>query len=37
VDPVADGSIQIVVDFVIERAGSEKPCCVAQGLYRFYI
>ena len=34
---VADGSIQIVVDFVVEREGGEKPCCVAQGLYRFYV
>jgi acyl dehydratase len=37
VEIVADGSLQIVVDFVIEREGSEKPCCIAQGLYRFYI
>jgi acyl dehydratase len=37
VETVADGSLQIVVDFVIEREGSEKPCCIAQGLYRFYI
>jgi acyl dehydratase len=36
VETVADGSLQIVVDFVIEREGSDKPCCVAQGLYRFY-
>src|ERR1700683_2224520 len=31
VDAIADGSIQIVVDFVIEREGGEKPCCIAQG------
>ena len=37
VETVADGSVQIVVDFVIEREGGEKPVCVAQGLYRFYI
>ena len=37
VETVADGSVQIVVDFVIEREGGEKPACVAQGLYRFYI
>jgi acyl dehydratase len=37
VETVADGSLQIVVDFVIEREGSEKPCCIAQGLYRFYV
>jgi acyl dehydratase len=37
VETVADGSFQIVVDFVVEREGAEKPCCVAEGLYRFYI
>ncbi|MFI5285567.1 MAG: MaoC family dehydratase [Candidatus Dormibacteria bacterium] len=36
VETVADGGIHIVVDFVIEREGSDKPCCIAQGLYRFY-
>ena len=37
VETAADGSLQVVVDFVIEREGAEKPCCVAQGLYRFYV
>ena len=37
VEHVADGSIQIVVDFVVEREGGEKPCCIAQGIYRFYV
>jgi acyl dehydratase len=37
VETVADGSLQIVVDLVVERDGSEKPCCIAQGLYRFYV
>jgi acyl dehydratase len=37
VETVADGSLQIVVDFVIEREGAEKPACIAQGLYRFYV
>jgi acyl dehydratase len=37
VETVADGSLQIVVDFVIEREGAEKKCCIAQGLYRFYV
>ena len=37
VETVADGSLQIVVDFVIERDGGEKPACVAEGLYRFYV
>jgi acyl dehydratase len=36
VETVADGSAQIVVDFVVEREGGEKPCCIAQGVYRFY-
>ena len=37
VETVTDGSLQIVVDFVVEREGAEKPCCIAQGLYRFYV
>jgi acyl dehydratase len=37
VETVADGSFQIVVDFVIERDGAEKPCCIAEGLYRLYV
>jgi acyl dehydratase len=37
VEPVADGSIQVIADFVVEREGSEKPCCIAQGIYRFYV
>ena len=37
VETVADGSLQIVVDFVIEREGADKPSCIAQGLYRFYV
>ena len=37
VESAVDGSLQVVVDFVIEREGAEKPCCVAQGLYRFYV
>ncbi len=36
VETVGDGSSQIVVDFVVEREGGEKPCCIAQGIYRFY-
>ena len=36
VDAVGDDSAQIVVDFVVEREGGEKPCCIAQGMYRFY-
>jgi acyl dehydratase len=37
VETAADGSLQVVVDFVIEREGADKPCCIAQGLYRFYV
>lgn len=36
IDAVGDDSAQIVVDFVVEREGGEKPCCIAQGIYRFY-
>jgi acyl dehydratase len=36
-ETAADGSIAVTVDFVIEREGAEKPCCIAQGLYRFYV
>jgi acyl dehydratase len=36
IETVGDGSSQIVVDFVVEREGGEKPCCIAQGMYRFY-
>ena len=37
VEAVADGSVQAVVDFIVEREGGGKPCCVAQGIYRFYV
>jgi acyl dehydratase len=37
VENVADGGVQAVVDFIVEREGGEKPCCVAQGIYRFYV
>jgi acyl dehydratase len=38
VEAVADGSVQAVVDFIVEReGGGGKPCCVAQGIYRFYV
>jgi len=30
------GGTEAVVDAVIERAGGDKPVCVAQGIYRFY-
>jgi hypothetical protein len=28
--------VQAVVDFTIEVEGSDKPACVAQGVYRYY-
>jgi acyl dehydratase len=37
VETAADGSLQVIADFVIEREGADKPCCIAQGLYRFYV
>jgi acyl dehydratase len=37
VETVADAGIQVVVDFVVEREGGEKPCCIAQGIFRFYL
>jgi acyl dehydratase len=37
VEAVADGALQVVVDFVVEREGGEKPCCIAQGIFRFYV
>jgi acyl dehydratase len=35
VEPIA-GGVQVTVDVVIERDGSDKPVCVAQPLFRFY-
>lgn len=35
VEPVA-GGVQLTVDVVIERDGSDKPVCVAQPIFRFY-
>ena len=37
VETVADAGIQVVVDFVVEREGGEKPCCIAQGIFRFFV
>jgi acyl dehydratase len=31
-----DGGVQLTVDAVIEREGSDKPVCVAQPIFRFY-
>jgi len=30
------GGVQLTVDIVIEREGSEKPVCIAQPIFRFY-
>jgi acyl dehydratase len=30
------GGVQITIDAVIERDGSDKPACVAQPVFRFY-
>lgn len=37
VETASDGSFQVVVDFIVEREGAEKPCCIAQGIFRFYV
>jgi acyl dehydratase len=31
-----EGGVQLAVDAVIEREGSDKPVCVAQPIFRFY-
>jgi acyl dehydratase len=36
VDPVA-GGVQLATDVTLERAGGEKPCCVARTLSRLYV
>ncbi|MGW4210653.1 MaoC family dehydratase [Lentzea sp. NPDC004789] len=36
VDEVAGDGVQVVIDFTIEIEGSEKPACVARGVYRHY-
>ena len=35
VEPVA-GGVQVTVDAVIERDGTDKPVCIAQPVFRFY-
>jgi acyl dehydratase len=35
VEPIA-GGVQVTVDAVIERGGSDKPVCIAQPIFRFY-
>ena len=36
VEPVKGGGVQMQLTFTVEVAGSEKPACVAQALYRHY-
>jgi acyl dehydratase len=31
------GGVQVTIDAVIEREGSDKPVCVAQPIFRFYV
>ncbi|HUQ55040.1 MaoC family dehydratase [Lentzea sp.] len=35
-DEVAGDGVQITIDFTVEIEGSEKPACVARGIYRHY-
>ena len=32
----ADSSLQTTFGIVVELEGSEKPCCVAESLFRYY-
>jgi acyl dehydratase len=36
VDDVPGNGVQAVIDFVVERDASDKPCCVAQAVHRYY-
>ena len=36
VEDVAGGGVQVTADFTVEVAGSTKPACVAQAVYRYY-
>ena len=36
VDEVAGNGVQVTVDFTVEIEGSDKPACVARGIYRHY-
>jgi acyl dehydratase len=36
VDDAGSGGVQVVIDFVVEREGSDRPCCVAQAVHRYY-
>ncbi len=36
VEDLAGNGVQVVIDFVVERDGGDKPCCVAQAVHRYY-
>lgn len=36
VDEVKGDGVQITIDFTVEIEGSDKPACVARGVYRHY-
>jgi acyl dehydratase len=36
VDDVQGDGVQVVIDFAVERDGSDRPCCVAQAVHRYY-
>jgi acyl dehydratase len=36
VDEVKGNGVQITIDFTVEIEGSDKPACVARGVYRHY-
>jgi acyl dehydratase len=36
VEPVAGDGVQLVLDFVVEIDGQDKPACVARAVYRHY-
>lgn len=33
---IGNGAVQVAVDATMERAGGDKPVCVAQMIYRYY-
>ncbi|MCW2501758.1 MAG: enoyl-CoA hydratase [Actinomycetia bacterium] len=36
VEEIKGDGVQVVVDFTVERDGSDKPACVAQAVHRYY-
>ena len=37
IESVGTNAVQVVADFTIEVEGSDKPACVAQAVYRYYV